>query len=64
MTHNLGVGNESNQLIFCLKLDRREMSELVIKNIVFVGDGSVGKTSLLYAFKNKGRFRISYGPTM
>lgn len=41
----------------------RDMA-LTLKNIVFVGDGAVGKTSLLYAYSNQGGFRISYVPTM
>lgn len=45
-------------------VQKRKMSELVVKNIVFVGDGSVGKTSLLYAYSNQGGFRVSYVPTM
>ncbi|XP_031623858.1 ras-like GTP-binding protein RhoL [Contarinia nasturtii] len=48
--------------------ENREMSEnkeeLVVKNIVFVGDGAVGKTSILYAYSNQGEFRISYVPTI
>ncbi|XP_055320245.1 ras-like GTP-binding protein RhoL [Sitodiplosis mosellana] len=41
-----------------------ENLDLVVKNIVFVGDGAVGKTSLLYAYSNQGEFRISYVPTI
>lgn len=38
--------------------------DLVVKNIVLIGDGTVGKTSLLFAYSNQGGFRISYVPTM
>lgn len=38
--------------------------EPIVKNVVIVGDGAVGKTCLLYAYSNKGEFRTSYVPTM
>lgn len=34
------------------------------KHLVIVGDGTVGKTCLLYAFTNKGGFKDDYEPTM
>lgn len=39
-------------------------SEIVVKNVVIVGDGSVGKTCLLYAYSNQGEFFLTYVPTM
>lgn len=40
------------------------MTELSVKNIVFVGDGAVGKTCILYAYSNQGEFCVTYVPTM
>ncbi|XP_055319546.1 ras-like GTP-binding protein RhoL [Sitodiplosis mosellana] len=36
----------------------------VVKHIVFVGDGAVGKTSLLHVYSNQGEFNLSYVPTI
>lgn len=40
------------------------MANPTTKHLVFVGDGTVGKTCLLYAFTNKGGFKDDYEPTM
>lgn len=39
-------------------------TDSIVKNIVIVGDGAVGKTCLLYAYSNQGEFCLTYIPTM
>lgn len=46
------------------EIQAEKETEIIIKNIVIVGDGAVGKTCLLYAYSNQGEFRVSYVPTM
>ncbi|XP_059617785.1 ras-like GTP-binding protein RhoL [Phlebotomus argentipes] len=55
------TANSANSVPVKLSLRMGEIGDF--KHIVLVGDGQVGKTSLVYAFKN-GYFTESYIPTM